>query len=41
MVAAHLLLIFASIIFGIICATVPYHHNISNRDRMRFRAQPP
>ncbi len=41
MVAAHFLLIFASVIFGIICATVPYHHNISNRDRMRFKAEPP
>jgi hypothetical protein len=41
MVAAHFLLIFASLIFGIICATVPYHHDISNRDRMRFRAEPP
>jgi hypothetical protein len=41
MVAAHLLLIFASLIFGIICAIVPYHHNISNRDRMYFRAKPP
>jgi hypothetical protein len=41
MVASHLLLIMAAIIFGIVCATVPYHHNISNRDRMNFKARPP
>jgi hypothetical protein len=41
MVASHLLLIMAAIIFGIVCATVPYHHNITNRERMNFGARPP
>ena len=41
MVASHLLLIIAAILFGVVCATVPYHHDISNRERMKFKARPP
>ena len=41
MAALELLLLMLGILLGIICAVIPYVHNISNTKRMNFQAIPP
>jgi hypothetical protein len=41
MAALEILLIIFAVILGIICAKIPYKHNISNSERINFMALPP
>jgi hypothetical protein len=41
MAALELILLVFGILLGIICAILPYVHNISNTERMNYGAIPP
>ena len=41
MVALEILLIVLAVIFGLICAKIPYKHPITNSQRLSFGALPP
>jgi hypothetical protein len=41
MAALELILLILGILLGIFCATLPYIHNISNEERINFKAMPP
>jgi hypothetical protein len=39
--ALEIILTFVAIIFGLICAKLPYKHPITNHDRMMYKAVSP
>jgi len=41
MAALELLLLLFGILLGIICAVLPYYHDISSEERINFGALPP